>query len=405
MLSASSEHFHNVMFGASGELWFGVAILALALLPMTVVVGGSVLWERLDRLVIGEPRLLAGLLVGRLAPFVNRATHDRSRRLVNNARDAFAANAAIAYGLVVPLLFLACGMWAPGSLAVAVVYHLVRIGPYFMNFAWVYTLCHKEGHLSRAGRSMWAPGVPLARLFNWWIGPFYGVFPASFSVGHVLNHHRHNNSLCDIITTAHRPRDSVSNFVAYLPRMLAYAGNGSTLVHFAGARDWPSVTRLLAGSFVYVAWIAAAYCWAGAWFVAVYAVYPFLENVVMLACINWCWHAFIDPTKPTNEYVLSVTILDGAINVLNEDHHAAHHQRPAAHWTGIPAIVNGCGADYQHGSVFKNTHVFELFTLIIKGDYDGLADHYVGSVTGASLDLTRPQIVHRLQQRLRFCLK
>ena len=25
-------------------------------------------------------------------------------------------------------------------------YNVLRIGPYFMNFAYVYTLCHKEGH-------------------------------------------------------------------------------------------------------------------------------------------------------------------------------------------------------------------------------------------------------------------
>ena len=26
------------------------------------------------------------------------------------------------------------------------VYHVVRIGPYFTNFAYAYVLCHKEGH-------------------------------------------------------------------------------------------------------------------------------------------------------------------------------------------------------------------------------------------------------------------
>ena len=26
----------------------------------------------------------------------------------------------------------------------------IRIGPYFMNFAYVYTLCHKEGHATAA---------------------------------------------------------------------------------------------------------------------------------------------------------------------------------------------------------------------------------------------------------------
>ena len=32
------------------------------------------------------------------------------------------------------------------NLPLCAAYHVLRIGPYFMNFAYVYTLCHKEGH-------------------------------------------------------------------------------------------------------------------------------------------------------------------------------------------------------------------------------------------------------------------
>ena len=31
-------------------------------------------------------------------------------------------------------------------------YHVIRMGPMFMNFAYVYSLCHKEGHAAAAGR-------------------------------------------------------------------------------------------------------------------------------------------------------------------------------------------------------------------------------------------------------------
>merc|ERR1711988_1883637 len=68
-------------------------------------------------------------------------------------------------------------------------------------------------------------------------------------------------------------------------------------------------------------------------FATAYLLYPFLENVVLLACVNWSWHAFNNPNDPEDEYVGSVTILDGPINVLNEDFHVVHHQYPGEHWT------------------------------------------------------------------------
>ena len=46
----------------------------------------------------------------------------------------------------------------------------------------------------------------------------------------------------------------------------------------------------------------------------------------MLACIQWCWHGFVDPQDPENPFVGSITLLDGPINVLGEDYHVVHHQ-------------------------------------------------------------------------------
>lgn len=42
------------------------------------------------------------------------------------------------------------------SAALCLAYHIFRIGPYFMNFAYCYVNCHKEGH-SRVG--IFAPGL------------------------------------------------------------------------------------------------------------------------------------------------------------------------------------------------------------------------------------------------------
>ena len=103
--------------------------------------------------------------------------------------------AVMLYGVLLPILFGWCAHRTHThgfSLALAFVYNVVRIGPHFMNFAYVYTLCHKEGH-SRVG--MWrAPySTLLGNVFNYYIGLFYGVLPSTFAVGHTRNHHTYNN--------------------------------------------------------------------------------------------------------------------------------------------------------------------------------------------------------------------
>ena len=56
-----------------------------------------------------------------------------------------------------------------------------------------------------------------------------------------------------------------------------------------------------------------------------YILYPFFENIILLAAINWSWHAFIDPEDPENEYAYSITLKHGTFNVLEEDWHVVHH--------------------------------------------------------------------------------
>ena len=58
-------------------------------------------------------------------------------------------NSIVLGGVALPAMFAAC--WYHNktygfNVALCMAYHVIRIGPFFMNFAYVYTLCHKEGH-------------------------------------------------------------------------------------------------------------------------------------------------------------------------------------------------------------------------------------------------------------------
>ena len=324
-------------------------------------------------------------------------------------------NAAIWFTFGLPLLLTTCGrlsmqlesVWA--QLLLCWAYHVMRIGPFFMNFAYVYTLCHKEGHAAAAGHGLWRPPFdrrgPFRYLFNWWVGLYYGVMPATFAIGHSINHHKYNNGPADVVSTADKPRDEWVALVAYVPRFLLYACNVSTTYQFLREGKWDVAISTVIGTLYYVAFAVLVAQFYGGIFAFAYLAYPFFEQCLMLSGINWVWHAFLDPDDVENEYVASITILGGTINVLNEDSHVVHHQYPGFHWSKHPKLLlkhevrralsratsfrphahkcSPClnlqeGYRKSIGSVFYGTHTFELLALILLADYDKLADRFVG---------------------------
>ena len=60
---------------------------------------------------------------------------------------------------------------------------------------------------------------------------------------------------------------------------------------------------------------------------------PHLSTIILLAAVNYTWHAFVDPNDLENAYVGSVTIINGQYNIFNEDYHVEHHMHPQMHWT------------------------------------------------------------------------
>jgi hypothetical protein len=97
-------------------------------------------------------------------------------------------------------------------------------------------------------------------------------------------------------------------------------------------RDVKTSWKMFMGTVFYFIWFGMFFRLSPI-FAFAYIFYPLLENVLLLACIQWCWHGFLDPKNPENPYVGSITVLKGPINVLGEDFHVVHHQYPGAHWT------------------------------------------------------------------------
>jgi hypothetical protein len=237
--------------------------MLIVLVPIVgAIVGSGVVWEAIDRGFRGgfsqSGNELSGFLCGRVAPWVNRITHTFNTRFMKHPSDSFVVNCTIAYGIFIPLLFFYCAYFTYHNgfyFSVFWAYNVIRIGPYFMNFAYVYTMCHKEGH-AKLGlwKGMWNNQI-LKNIFNWWIGLFYGVMPATFARGHSINHHNYNNGPKDVISTADKPRDSWISFAAYLPRYTLYSLNLSTILQFINEDNWKVANRMIFGTLYHCIWL------------------------------------------------------------------------------------------------------------------------------------------------------
>lgn len=392
----------------------GICILVLVGPTVGIVVFASMIWEGIDRRFDGgfvdSGKELSGFLFTKFVPWLEQKTSKFNSKFVKRPQDAYMMNCIYGYGGLVPLMFFCCAyhIYRHGmNIWLAFGYHLLRIGPYFMNFAYVYTLCHKEGH-SYAGLygKEYNKSLLLRNVFNWWIGMFYGVLPATFAYGHSINHHRFNNGKSDVITTSDKPRDNFANWVAYLSRYFLYASNISTIRQFTSEGNYKVVYKVLVGSMWFWGWVVLWATLISPTFAIAFVAFPFFEAGVLLAAVNWSWHAFLDPNDPENEYVQSITILDGAINVLNEDFHVVHHQFPGAHWTDHPSHRDKVWAEYieNRASCFRRTHAFEIFGMSVARDYDALAKKFVdlyGEKHGCPM--THEERVTLIKQRLRGC--
>jgi len=205
----------------------------------------------------------------------------------------------------------------------------------------------------------------------------------------------------DIITTADAARDSFYNFLCYIPRFCLYSINVTTVVQFYKEKNFLFVRRMVVGTAAMFLFGYLAMLVGGTAFALACVLYPLLENVLLLSVVNWSWHCFLDPDNPENDYVLSWTALDGPINVLNEDYHVVHHQYPTAHWSKHPELYEKHIDDYEknRASIFRGTHVFELFFLVILNNYDELARKFVDLSGKMSFE----EKVELMKARLRFC--
>lgn len=119
-----------------------------------------------------------------------------------------------------------------------------------------------------------------------------------------------------------------------------------------------------------------------------------------LAVVNWGQHGFLehDDDGRIVDHVTNLTILDGEDNSFWEDHHLAHHVRPAAAHDEYGALVTSEKPEWArwHGTLFKDTSIVEIAVLMQLGQFDRLIDRYYVDCSGT---LNRDELVALFTRR------
>lgn len=128
------------------------------------------------------------------------------------------------------------------------------------------------------------------------------------------------------------------------------------------------VVKIIYGTLYWFGVVALATQLLGWKFALGYFVYPVIEANFIFSGFAWGWHAFIDSEDPENEFINSVTIVDGEFNDLNEGFHVVHHQYPGVHWSFNKELFEKHKDEYYKGNqatMFHKIESYQLFLLIV----------------------------------------
>jgi len=397
----SPDHSYTVLRWI--EFVIGCLIFFIPLPLVFVQIVCTTSWEFLDQQTLNVCHFGTQMNI-RFDSYLKKYTH--------HPKDGFIVTTTIWLGLVLPTYFCWEAYTQYQSIQAgegflwwrAALYNIIRIGPQYRHFMFVYVLCHKEAHsYGKLFAEPYNTTLGLKYVYNYFIGFFHGVLPGPFTESHIYNHHKYDNDKDDVYSTGAYPRDSFIEFLRYVYIWFLYALNISSILKFYQEQRMERVLRSIGGTLYYCGGVLLVYhCVGSFYFVVFYILYPMIEGNILLAAVNYTWHAFIDPQDHDNDYVNSVTILNGLNFTLSEEYHVVHHQYGGAHWSKNEELYVKHLPDYKKytAKVFQNTNLFVVWGMIVAQDYDALAELFVQLKDDPSTHLSPKDLAHLLKVRL-----
>lgn len=216
------------------------------------------------------------------------------------------------------------------------------------------------------------------RVVPYSMSALFGI-PTGYMEHHVGMHHMENNLRADLSSTMRYQRDSFLHWCLYTARffffshvdLTKYLVSKNRAVFAIRAMSSDAVHVLGMAALATVHWQATVVCF----------VIPYVTIRLAMMAGNWGQHAFIDPSRPGDSYVNSITCINAAYNArcFNDGFHIGHHVKQNRHWTEMPKDFLDNLERYRAEKcvVFFGIDFFMVSVLLWTKQYGFLAKRFV----------------------------
>ena len=230
---------------------------------------------------------------------------------------------------------------------------------------------------------------------------FFGIPPLMYYAHHIAMHHSENNiAPYDLSSTMHYQRDSKREHFKYMLRFVIAIWVELPYCLFQRNR-YKVAIRCILGELLFFTGIYYLFSIRP---IATLFVFILPTIVISFALMqgNWKQHIFVDPDDPENNYRSTFTCINTSSNGLNfnDGYHIEHHENPAMPWHRLPEYFQGQMANYaeQDGFIFTGIGSTQVGRLVLNGQLDQLADHYVNV---GQKQRTKAELIEEFKRRLK----
>ncbi|MGB3493549.1 MAG: fatty acid desaturase [Elainellaceae cyanobacterium] len=229
---------------------------------------------------------------------------------------------------------------------------------------------------------------------------FFGMPLWTYYAHHIAMHHCENNMLPhDVSSTMPYQRSSKLEHLKYMLRYVFLIWI-ELPYHLVKQNRAKVAIRSAVGS---LAFFATVFCLYQVKPVATLFVFVLPTIILSFALMegNWKQHIFVDPDDPNNNYKSTFACINTPKNSLNfnDGYHVEHHENPAMPWHRLPTYFQKQISNYakHDGFIFTDIGSGQVGTLVLNGQLEQLADHYVNV---GQKERTKEELVAEFKRRL-----
>ncbi|MBF2025593.1 MAG: fatty acid desaturase [Oscillatoriales cyanobacterium C42_A2020_001] len=229
---------------------------------------------------------------------------------------------------------------------------------------------------------------------------FFGIPLWTYYAHHIAMHHCENNVMPhDVSSTMPYQRDSKLEHLKYMLRYVFLIWV-ELPYHLIQQKRHKVAHRCLMGAITF--FISVFYLFQ---LRPIATLFVFILPTIILSFAlmegNWKQHIFVDPDDPENVYRSSYACINTPTNALNfnDGYHVEHHKNPAMPWHQLPTYFQSQIKHYveQDGFIFTNIGSGQVGRLVLNGQLEQLAEHYVNV---GQKKRTKEELVKEFKRRL-----